>query len=109
MIVCLRHTGDATVQGATIEDNVMIGGGSTIMAGVRIGRRSFIAAGALVVKDVPPESLVMGVPGQIKPLPEELNKDNDRRLTVQPLDLWHPNAPHPGKAIWPEYWDEPWQ
>ena len=104
-----RHTGDATVQGARIEDNVMIGGGSTIMAGVRIGRRSFIAAGALVVKDVPPESLVMGVPGQIKPLPEDLNKDNDRRLTVQPLDLWHPNAPHPGKAIWPEYWDEPWQ
>ncbi len=44
---------------------VMIGGGCTIMAGVRIGRQSFIAGGALVNKDVPPHSLVMGVPGRM--------------------------------------------
>ena len=39
---------------------MMIGGGCTIMAGVRIGERSFIAAGAVVTKDVPAYALVQG-------------------------------------------------
>ncbi len=104
-----RQRGEPVVRGATLEDEVMIGGGSTIMAGIRIGRRSFIAAGSVVVKDVPPESLVKGVPGRIEPLPDELNQDNDRRFMIQPTDIWHPRAPHPGAAVWPEYWHEPWQ
>ncbi len=41
-------------QGARIEDNVMIGGGCTILPGITIGERSFIAAGSVVTKDVPP-------------------------------------------------------
>lgn len=93
---------------ATIEDDVMIGGGVTILPGVRIGRRSFIAAGATVVCDVPPESFVVGVPGRIEPLPDHLNRDNNRALTLQPRDLWHPKSAHPGSAIWPADWPEPW-
>src|SRR5262245_32535992 len=54
---------------ATIEDDVMVGGGVTILPGVRIGRRSFIAAGAVVVHDIPAGSFVVGVPGRVKPLP----------------------------------------
>ena len=103
-----RHPRTPVVRGATVEDEVMIGGGSTIMAGIHIGKRSFIAAGAVVVRDVPPESFVKGVPGRIEPLPDELNRDNDRGLTVQPTDFWHPDAPHPGPDIWPKYWNEPW-
>lgn len=97
-------------RGATIEDHVMIGGGCTIMAGIRIGRRSFIAAGAVVISDVPPESLVKGVPGRIEPLPDALNRDNHERLTVQRTDMWHPDppCPRPGATIWPDYWSEPW-
>lgn len=58
-----------TPQGATIEDDVVIGGGCTILPGVRIGARSFIAAGAVVMKDVPPHSLVKGVRGESHPCP----------------------------------------
>ncbi|MCW5849853.1 MAG: N-acetyltransferase [Anaerolineae bacterium] len=97
-----------TPRGATLEDDVMVGGGCTILPGVRIGRRSFIAAGTVVTKDIPPNSFVSGVPGRIEPLPDHLNCDNNRRLTLQPLDLWHPRAPHPGPGVWPADWPEPW-
>jgi len=95
-----------TPRGATIEDEVMIGGGCTINPGVRIGRRSFIASGAVVVKDVPPESFVMGVPGRVQPLPEALCRDNSRSLTEQPIDLWHPDSPGNKSVNWPEDWGE---
>lgn len=81
-----------TPRGATICDDVMIGGGVTIMASITIGERSFIAAGAVVTKDVPPRSLVMGVPGKIQPLPSHLDRPNNRQLTLQPRDLWHPET-----------------
>ena len=93
-----------TPRGATIEDDVMIGGGSTILPGVTIGQRSFIAAGAVVNKDVPPRSLVVGVPGRCKPLPKELDRENNRQLTVQPIDLWHPLTKDLGGLDWPEDW-----
>ena len=93
-------------RGATIEDDVMIGGGTTILPRVRIGERSFIAAGALVTKDVPPRSFVAGVPGRISPLPADLDQPNDRRLTIQALDLWHPRGDYPGGSVWPDDWNE---
>ena len=58
-----RHETPETPRGATIEDDVMIGGGVTLLPGIRIGERSFIAAGAVVTKDVPARSFVQGVPG----------------------------------------------
>ena len=91
-------------RGATIEDDVMIGGGSVIMAGITIGERSFIAAGALVHKDVPPRSLVIGVPGELRPLPEKLDRENNRALTQNPYDIWHPDLSYPGEEIWPQDW-----
>lgn len=48
-----------------IEDNVWIGLRATILKGVRIGKGSIVAAGAVVTKDVPPHSLVAGVPARI--------------------------------------------
>lgn len=89
-----------TPRGPTIEDEVVIGGGCTILPGVRIGERSFIAAGAVVTKDVPPRSLVIGVPGRIQPLPDKLDRPNNRRLTRQPTDLWHPDTPDLGAIGW---------
>ena len=89
-------------QGATIEDDVMIGGGCTIMPAVTIGERSFIAAGAVVTKNVPPRSLVVGVPGRIEPLPPKLDMPNNRRLTLQPLDFWHPLTPDLSTITWPK-------
>lgn len=94
-----------TPRGATIETDVMIGGGCTILPGITIGERSFIAAGAVVTKDVPPRSFVKGTPGQIQPLPPQLDMPNNRRLTSQPIDLWHPHMRRLDDATWPKDWD----
>jgi chloramphenicol O-acetyltransferase type B len=48
-----------------IEDDVWIGHGCIIMAGVRIGRGAIIAAGCVVTKDVPQYAIVGGVPAKI--------------------------------------------
>ncbi len=48
-----------------IKNDVWIGCGVRIMPGVVIGERSVIAAGAVVVKDVPPRSVVAGVPAKL--------------------------------------------
>lgn len=95
-----------TPRGATIEDEVMIGGGCTILPGITIGARSFIAAGAAVVKDVPPESFVVGVPGRIKPLPPHIDKRMNRKLTIQERDFWHPLMEDLSTLDWPDYWPE---
>ena len=50
--------------GVEIEDGAIIGGGSVIRAGVRVGRNSVIAMGAVVTKDVPRETVVMGIPAR---------------------------------------------
>lgn len=49
----------------TIEDRVVIGAGSKVLGAVTIGNDSRIGANAVVVKSVPPNSVVVGVPGQI--------------------------------------------
>ncbi|MBE9241335.1 gamma carbonic anhydrase family protein [Synechocystis salina] len=55
----------AVVHAAHIERGSLIGIGATILDNVRIGAGSIIGAGAVVPKDVPPRSLVMGVPAKI--------------------------------------------
>ena len=49
----------------TIEDDVWIGANAVILPGVTIGEHSVVAAGAVVTKDVPPHSLVAGVPAKV--------------------------------------------
>lgn len=63
-------------EGPIIRDSVSIGGNVTILPGVEIGEGSVIAAGSVVTKDVPPWSLVKGVPGQVEPIPEFLKHEN---------------------------------
>ncbi len=101
-----REPASTNVRGATIHNEVMIGGGVTILPEIEIGERSFVAAGAVVTKDVPPRSMVIGVPGRIYPLPKELDRDNDRHTTVQKTDLWHPMRKEPRHNVWPEYWPD---
>lgn len=48
-----------------IEDDVWIGANAVILPGVRIGTHSVVAAGAVVTKDVPPHSIVAGIPAKI--------------------------------------------
>ena len=93
----------ATPVGAIIEDEVVIGGGAVILPGVRIGAGSFVAAGALVNRDVPPNSLVIGVPGRIGPLPALLDRPNNRAFTHPKTDLWHPANPGARDVVWPSH------
>lgn len=58
-----KHLGQAWP--ITIGDDVWIGGGCTILPGVTIGNNVIIAAGAVVTKDVPDNSLVGGVPAKV--------------------------------------------
>jgi acetyltransferase-like isoleucine patch superfamily enzyme len=53
-----------TAQGITIEDDVWIGSGAVITDGVRIGQGAVIAAGAVVTQDVPPHTVVGGIPAK---------------------------------------------
>ena len=48
-----------------IEANVWIATGATILGGVTVGENSVVAAGAVVTKDVPPNSLAAGVPAKV--------------------------------------------
>ncbi len=82
----------APVEGPRIEDHVTIGGGVTICPGVRIGRGAFIAAGAVVHKDVPPGMLARGVPARHDPLPEGLSPTNLPELMLPQTDLWGAQA-----------------
>jgi acetyltransferase-like isoleucine patch superfamily enzyme len=49
----------------TIEDDVWVGANAVILPGVTIGNHCVVAAGAVVTKDVPPHSLVAGVPAKV--------------------------------------------
>ena len=49
----------------TIEDHVVIGAGAKVLGAITIGAHSRIGANAVVVKSSPPNSVIIGVPGQI--------------------------------------------
>lgn len=48
-----------------IDDDVWVGSGAIILKGVSIGRGAVVAAGAVVVRDVPPYAIVGGVPARV--------------------------------------------
>lgn len=50
----------------TVEDHVVIGAGAQILGPIRIGAHSRIGANSVVVKDVPTDSVVVGVPGRVR-------------------------------------------
>ncbi len=50
--------------GVVVEDNVVLCAGAVIKAGVKIGRNSVVGMGAVVTKDVPPDTVVYGVPAK---------------------------------------------
>ncbi len=52
--------------GVTIEDNAIIGARAVIKAGVTVGKSSVVAMGAVVTRDVPKNSVVIGSPATIR-------------------------------------------
>lgn len=49
----------------TIGNNVVVGAGAKVLGNITIGDNSYIGANAVVIKDVPPNSTVVGIPGRI--------------------------------------------
>ncbi len=62
----LKGLDDWVVAGVYVEHGASIGGGCTVLPGVRIGRFALVGAGSVVTKDVPPHALVMGNPARIR-------------------------------------------
>ncbi len=64
----------------TIEDDVVIGAGAKVLGAITIGANSRIGANAVVVKSAPPDSVIVGVPGQVvvrDQIPHPLEKKAD--------------------------------
>lgn len=67
-------------------DNVVIGADSTILYNVKIGPNAVIAAGSVVVKDVPPDSIVGGNPAKIIGSLSQLAKKRSVECADRPFD-----------------------
>lgn len=64
--------------GVTIEDNAVIGARAVIKAGVTVGKNSVVAMGSVVTRDVPENTVVMGVPATVRYSREEYDKKQRR-------------------------------
>ena len=70
----------------TLQDNVTVGAGAKIIGAITIGENSRVGAGSVVVRDVPPNAVVVGVPGRVT------YKDGQR---VSGIDLNMTDLPDP--------------
>jgi UDP-2-acetamido-3-amino-2,3-dideoxy-glucuronate N-acetyltransferase len=59
-----RHGPEYALRGATIRRAARIGGSAVLVPGVEVGEEAFVAAGAVVTKDVPPRAFMVGVPAR---------------------------------------------
>ena len=60
-----RHGPELALRGAILRRACRIGGGVVLTPGVEVGEEAFVAAGALVTRDVPARAVVMGVPARV--------------------------------------------
>jgi acetyltransferase-like isoleucine patch superfamily enzyme len=60
-----RHPRGELLRGPTFRRACRVGGGAVIVPGVEIGEEAFVAAGAVVTRDVPSRAVVIGVPGRV--------------------------------------------
>ena len=61
-----RSSGDWSIVPTTIENGVSLGANSTILCGINIGEYALVAAGAVVISDVPDRGIVAGNPAKLK-------------------------------------------
>jgi serine O-acetyltransferase len=84
-------TWDKVKRHPTIGDNVVIGSGAKVLGPFTVGENSKIGSNSVVVKEVPPNSSVVGIPGRVV-----MTEDKP----AEKPDLQHGNMPDPeAKAI----------
>ncbi len=71
----------------TLGKNVVVGVGAAILGAITVGEGSRVGGGSVVVKDVPPNSVVVGVPGKV------IYRDGKR--VIEGIDLEHTDLPDP--------------
>ena len=88
--VTLGGTGkDKGKRHPTIGNNVLIGAGAKVLGPFKVGDNSKVAANAVVLREVPPNSTVVGVPGRV------VTKDNKRVAPAVTVDLDQVHMPDP--------------
>lgn len=71
----------------TLEDHVVVGAGAKVLGAITIGANSRIGANAVVIKSTPPDSVVVGVPGQI------VVREHQEHPEGEKVDLEHGHLP----------------
>jgi acetyltransferase-like isoleucine patch superfamily enzyme len=66
--------GRPELRGPVLEDRSVIGANATVLPGIIVGEGACVAAGAVVTRDVPRCTLAIGVPAQVRELPEEMRR-----------------------------------
>ena len=85
-------TWDKVKRHPTLEDNVVVGSGAKVLGPFTVGKNSKIGSNSVVVKEVPPNASVVGIPGRVVMAAAE--KPSER------IDLEHGKLPDPeAKAI----------
>ncbi|MDE5605282.1 MAG: serine O-acetyltransferase [Eubacterium sp.] len=84
--VTLGGTGkDIGKRHPTIESGVMIGSGAKVLGPITVGKNAKVAAGAVVVRDVEPNSTVVGIPGKVVKIDGERVDDLDQVNIPDPV------------------------
>lgn len=78
-----RHGPEMPLRGATLRRACRIGGGAVLVPDVEVGEEAFVAAGAVVTRDVPPRGWVLGVPARP-------TADGRRVTDDELLERWRP-------------------
>jgi serine O-acetyltransferase len=88
-------TWDKVKRHPTIGDNVVIGSGAKVLGPFTVGANSKIGSNSVVVKEVPPNSSVVGIPGRVV-----MAEEKPSEKPAEKIDLQHGNMPDPeAKAI----------
>jgi acetyltransferase-like isoleucine patch superfamily enzyme len=82
---------DLLIKPVTVEPWADIGTGAVLLPGVTIGRGSLVGAGAVVTHDVPPFSIVAGVPARIiGDRRDPARRDGQKTREEESVLQWHP-------------------
>ncbi len=69
----------ASATPVVVEDNVLVGANAVVIEGCRVGENSVVAAGSIVVEDVPPNVVVAGVPARVI---KEMNPETAQKTAL---------------------------